>query len=62
MARALVGYVGNGADQVLSLEIVRLRRRVAELEAELAELRNSHRASLDLELHQLSEDARQVLA
>ena len=62
MARALLGYVGTGSDQNLSFEVIRLRRRVAELENELAELRASHRAELELELHQLSEDAQTVLA
>jgi hypothetical protein len=62
MARALLGYVGTGIDQQLSLEVVRLRRRVTELENELAELRASHRAELELELHQFSEDAQTVLA
>jgi hypothetical protein len=65
MARALLGYVGSGSEQVLSLEVTRLRRRVALLEAELAELRDTHRAldpSLDLELHQLAKQAEPALA
>jgi hypothetical protein len=65
MARALLGYVGSGSEQVLSLEVARLRRRVAALESELAELRDNHRAldpSLDIEFHQLAEDAAPALA
>jgi len=38
MARALVGYVG-GPTQEQMLEQARLRRRVADLEAEVARLR-----------------------
>jgi hypothetical protein len=55
MARALLGYVGSTNQQVLAFEVARLRRRVAELEAELHELRSAHRAELDLELHRISE-------
>jgi hypothetical protein len=55
MARALVGYVGNNNEQVLALEVGRLRRRVAELEAELAEVRERQHAELDLDLHRLAE-------
>ncbi len=65
MARALLGYVGSGSEQVLSLEVARLRRQVAALEAELTQLRDSHRAldpSLDIELHQLAGQAEPALA
>lgn len=62
MARALLGYVGNGNDQVLALEVARLRRRVAELEAENAELRESNRAELEIELHRIAEAATPALA
>jgi hypothetical protein len=74
MARALMGYVGNGIDQHLQVEVARLRRRVRELETELAALRTSeasldnisdlHQAdpSLDLELHQLAERSAPALA
>jgi hypothetical protein len=64
MARALLGYVSSGSDQILSLEISRLRRRVADLEAELAELRASRAVSpsLEVELHQLAEHAAPALA
>ena len=54
MARALVGYIGNSNSQVLALEVARLRRRVAELESELADLRADAHAELDLELQLLS--------
>lgn len=66
MARALLGYIGSGSEQALSLEVVRLRRKVQELEDELADLRASHRSALDptldLELHRLAEDAQPALA
>ena len=65
MARALLGHISSGTDQVLSLEITRLRRRVAALEAELAELREAQPAvpaSLEIELHQLAEHASPALA
>jgi hypothetical protein len=65
MARALLGHISSGTDQALSLEITRLRRRVALLEAELAELRDAHPAvpaSLEIELHQLAENASPALA
>jgi hypothetical protein len=62
MARALLGYVGNSSEQALALEIARLRRRVAELETEMAELRTTNRAALDLELHRISEAAAPALA
>ncbi len=41
MAKALFGHVGAGNDLRLAAEVRRLRGRVAELEAELAELRSS---------------------
>jgi hypothetical protein len=61
MARALLGYVGSASERMLSVEVVRLRRRVAELEAEVAELR-AHRATIDLELQTLTEQGQPVLA
>ena len=62
MARALVGYVGtNNNDRILALEVARLRRRVAELEAELAGLRETQRVELDLELHRIAEAAEPAL-
>jgi hypothetical protein len=62
MARALLGYVGNSSDQVLAMEVARLRRRVAELETELAELRATDHAVMDIELHQIAEVAAPALA
>jgi len=64
MARALLGYVGNANEQVLALEIARLRRRVAELELEVSELRAASgmdHAELDLELHRIAEAAEAAL-
>lgn len=62
MARALLGYVGSSNEQALALEIARLRRRVDELESQLAELRNSaHVVALDLELHRIAEAAEPAL-
>jgi hypothetical protein len=66
MARALLGYVGSASEQTLSLEVVRLRRRVQELEHEIAELRAAPEPelgpALDLELHRMAEDAEPALA
>ncbi len=65
MARALVGYVGTSNEHVLAYEVTRLRRRVAELEAQLAELRTEHAGDLDLrdlELHNFTGSAEPVLA
>ena len=62
MARALLGHISSGADQALSFEIVRLRQRVAELEAELSELRPAVPASLEIELHQLAGHVEPALA
>ena len=65
MARALLGHISSGTDQALSFEISRLRRRVAALEAELAELRDAQSAvpaSFEIELHQLAEHAEPALA
>jgi cell division protein FtsB len=62
MARALLGYVGNGNEQVLATEVARLRRRVAELEKEIAELKDGRRADLDMELHRLADSTAPALA
>jgi hypothetical protein len=66
MARALLGYVGSASEQTLSLELVRLRRRVQELEHEIAELRATPQQemdpALDLELHRMAEGAEPALA
>jgi hypothetical protein len=61
MARALIGYVGTNNEQVLASEVARLRRRVTELETELAEVRAGHRVELDLELHRIAEAAEPAL-
>ncbi len=60
MARALLGHVGMPNESTLAYEVMRLRRRVAELEAELAELRE-HR-TLDLELHRIAAESEPALA
>jgi hypothetical protein len=66
MARALMGHVGPVRNDVLAAEIVRLRRRVSELEAEVARLRETHDANLDShidsELHQIAGSAEPALA
>jgi hypothetical protein len=65
MARALFGHISSAADQALSFEVMRLRQRVAALEAELSELRELHAAvpaSLEIELHQLAENVEPALA
>lgn len=61
MARALVGYVGTNNERVLALEVGRLRRRVAELEDQLAEARASRPAEIEIELHRLAESAEPAL-
>jgi hypothetical protein len=61
MARALVGYVGTSNDRILAMEVARLRRRVAELESELEELRTTRHVELDLELHRMAEAAEPAL-
>jgi hypothetical protein len=61
MARALLGHIGSATEQNLSFEVVRLRRRVAELQAEIAELRAANHVELDLELHRLAKDAEPAL-
>jgi Viral A-type inclusion protein repeat len=60
MARALLGHVGSINEHQLVFEVARLRRRIAELESELAELRATARVELDqahieAELHRLAE-------
>ena len=62
MARALVGYVGTHNEQILALEVARLRRRVTELETELSELREASRTEFDIELHRIAEGAEPALA
>jgi ABC-type phosphate transport system auxiliary subunit len=62
MARALLGYVGSASEQTLTLELARLRRRVQELETEVAQLRANHRHELEVELHRLAEGAEPAMA
>jgi hypothetical protein len=65
MARALMGHVGLPNEQALVFEVARLRRRVAELEAELEESRRQAAGGFDLdsiELHRIAEDAEPALA
>lgn len=57
MARALLGYVGNSTDQALRLEVARLRAKVNDLEAQIADLRADKHAEIDLELHRIAEAA-----
>jgi uncharacterized protein YlxW (UPF0749 family) len=38
MARALLGYVANTPQHMMELELMRLRARVRELQAEVSEL------------------------
>jgi uncharacterized small protein (DUF1192 family) len=54
MARALLGHVGSPGEQALAYEVARLRRRVGELEAEVARL--SEQRTIDLELNRIAED------
>ena len=61
MARALLGYVSTGMDHTLAAEVARLRRRIAQLESEVAELRDHKQVDLDLELHDIAQDAEPVL-
>jgi hypothetical protein len=61
MARALLGYVGNSTEQLLALEVARLRRRVADLEAQVADLRERTHVEIDLELHQIAQAAEPAL-
>jgi hypothetical protein len=57
MARALLGYVGSNNDPSVLMELARLRKRVAQLESELAALREDNHAELDLELHHIASEA-----
>ena len=57
-----MGLIGAAQDQILALEVARLRRRVTELEAEVTRLRETHTADLDLELHHIAGTAEPVLA
>jgi hypothetical protein len=61
MARALLGHLPTAADPLLLAEIAKLRRRVADLEAQVAELR-SHPSdpvsdvALHAELHAMTQE------
>jgi hypothetical protein len=55
MARALLGYVGNSNEQALRVEVARLRAKVNDLEAQIAELRADTHAEIELELHRIAE-------
>jgi hypothetical protein len=58
MARALLGHLPTAADRHLVEEIARLRGRVRDLEAEIAELKASQQADRLLdELHRITSDA-----
>lgn len=55
MARALLGHLPTASDRYLVAEVARLRGRVRDLEAELAELRASHESAQLLdELHRIT--------
>ncbi len=63
MARALMGHVGSPGEQLLAIEVGRLRRRVRELEAELTQLREQSGVVADTELNlELRRIAEPVLA
>lgn len=58
MARALLGHLPNVADRHLVEEVARLRSRVRDLEAEVAEMRAAQEASQLLdEFHRITSDA-----
>ncbi len=58
MARALLGYLPTTADRNLVEEVARLKSRVRDLEAELAEVRAAHESEQLLhELHRITSDA-----
>jgi hypothetical protein len=50
-----MGHVGLSGDQALAFEVASLRRRVSELETEVARLREQRTSELDLELHRIAE-------
>ena len=62
MARALLGHVGNINEHQLVFEVMRLRRRIAELESEVEQLRAATHVELDVELHRIAEAVEPALA
>ena len=72
MARALVGHLGSTPNTILLVELTALRRRVRELEDELAAAKAAPGlnggldaglpADLDIELHRITAEADPVLA
>jgi hypothetical protein len=58
MARALLGHLSTSADRYLLEEVARLKRRVHELETEVADLKASRESEhlLD-ELHRMTTSA-----
>jgi hypothetical protein len=61
MARALYGYIGESPRQ-LSDEVSRLRRRVRDLEAEIAALHAQREDDINRELRELGSVPQPVLA
>jgi hypothetical protein len=58
MARALLGYLPTSSDRYLVEEVARLKGRVRDLEAELAELKASRESEQLLdELHRITTGA-----
>lgn len=58
MARALLGHLPTSADRYLVAEVARLKARVRDLEAELADVRAAHESERLLdELHRITSDA-----
>jgi hypothetical protein len=63
MARALLGYLPTSSDRYLVEEVARLKGRVRDLEAELAELRASQESDQLLdELHRITSTSASALA
>jgi uncharacterized protein YlxW (UPF0749 family) len=63
MAKALFGYVGAAPDRRLADEVTRLRTRVRDLEAEVAQLRTERESSaLENGLREFSELPEPALA
>ncbi len=63
MARALLGHLPTVADRHLIEEVARLKGRVRDLEAEIAELKATREAEQLLdELHRITSDATSALA